>query len=545
MPRYVDRSSVLAVMLVCLCALGCIAPGGDAHAQQSWPFAGGDIFNSHGQLSPSTNVNSPTQINPATVSSLSLLWSFATAGDISATPTVEPGGLYVPDWAGMVYKINPANGALIWSHPLSYYTGLPGQSRTSPAIGANVIVVGDQNAHSGPNPGTRVIGINKTTGALAWVTIVDSHPYAEIMSAPVIYGNLVYVGTASWEEGVAGSNPTYTPTFRGSMVALNVNTGAIVWQFYTVPPGYSGGAVPGSSPVIWTNNNSIIFGAGNNYSVPASVEPCVAAAGTNQAAQIACLDPTDYVDSLVSLNATTGQLIWSRRMSGADAWTVGCYYGYADCPTPKGPDADFASAPNLAWVPNFVGVADDRGGTSANYLLGAGQKNSIYWALNPANGGLFWSTKIGIGGIEWGSALDLDDHNLVFVALNNPSNVSNTLAGRNGVPVTWSGGAWGALNIATGQKVWQVPAYGNDLVTPSQPSSAPGGLTFTNRVVFAGSSSGYFVALDANSGYTWWTFYSGGTVVSSPAIFNETVYWGTGYARNGIGKHMLYAFAVP
>ena len=93
--------------------------------------------------------------------------------------------------------------------------------------------------------------------------------------------------------------------------------------------------------------------------------------------------------------------------------------------------------------------------------------------------------------------------------------------------------------------MWQIPAYGNDLVTPSKPSSAPGGLTFTNRVVFAGSSSGYFVALDAQSGYTYWTFYSGGTVVSSPAIFNETVYWGTGYARNGIGKHMLYAFAVP
>jgi outer membrane protein assembly factor BamB len=134
---------------------------------------------------------------------------------------------------------------------------------------------------------------------------------------------------------------------------------------------------------------------------------------------------------------------------------------------------------------------------------------------------------------------------LVFVALNNPSYVTNTLAGRNGVPVTWNGGAWGALNIVTGQKVWQIPAYGNDLVTPSKPSSAPGGLTFTNRVVFAGSSSGYFVALDANSGYTYWTFYSGGTVVSSPAIFNETVYWGTGYARNGIGKHMLYAFSVP
>jgi polyvinyl alcohol dehydrogenase (cytochrome) len=546
--RHINHSSLLLALGACA-ALGLLGAAREAHGQttpQSWSFAGADTYNSHGQLSPEANVNSPTQINPSTASSLKLLWSFATKGDISATPTVEPGGLYVPDWAGWIYKINPATGALIWSNNISTYTGLQGQSRSSPAIGANVIVIGDQEAHwTGPNPGARVVGINKTTGALAWVTIVDTDPYAEVMGSPVIQGNLVYVGTASWDEGEAGSSASYTPTFRGSMVALNINTGAIVWKFYTVPAGYTGGAVPGNSPVVWTVDNLVIFGTGNNYSVPSAVEPCVKAAGSNWTSQVACLDPTDYVDSLVAVNMNTGALVWSRRMSGADAWNEGCYNGWANCPVPTGNDTDFASAPNLTWVPNFVGVPDDRGGSSANYWLGAGQKNSIYWALNPANGGLYWSTTIGIGGIEWGSTVDLDDRNLVFVSLNNPAHVSNKLAGRNGVPVTWNGGAWGAFNITTGKVVWQVPSYGQDLATPSNPSSAPGSLTFTNRVLFAGSSSGYFVALDANSGYTYWTFNSGGTVVSSPAIFNETVYWGTGYARNGVGYHMLYAFAVP
>jgi polyvinyl alcohol dehydrogenase (cytochrome) len=548
MSRRTDRFCFLIALSACA-ALGLLGAAREAYGQStppSWSFAGADLHNSHGQLSPQANITSPTQIKPSTASSLKLLWSFATKGDISATPTVEPGGLYVPDWAGMLYKINPATGALIWSQEISTYTGLPGQSRSSPAIGSTVIVIGDQQAHpTGPNPGARVIAVNKTTGALAWVTIVDTDPYAEVMGSPVINGNLVYVGTASWDEGEAGSNPSYTPTFRGSMTALNINTGAIVWKFYTVPTGYTGAAVPGSSPVVWTVNDLLIFGTGNNYSVPAAVEPCVKAAGSNWTAQVACLDPTDYVDSLVALNMNTGALVWSRRMSGADAWTIGCYYGYPNCPNPPGSDTDFASAPNLSWVPNFVGVPDDRGGTSASYLLGAGQKNSIYWGLNPANGGLFWSTNIGIGGIEWGSTIDLDDSNMVFVSLNNPGHVSNKLAGRNGVPVTWNGGAWGALNITTGKMVWQIPSYGQDLASPSSPSSAPGSLTFTNRVVFAGSSSGYFVALDANSGYTYWTFNSGGTVVSSPAIFNETVYWGTGYARNGVGHHMLYAFAVP
>src|ERR1039458_7232125 len=148
MSRRIDGSSFLIALSACA-ALGLLGAGREAHGQttpQSWSFAGADLLNSHGQLSPQANINSPTQINPSTASSLKLLWSFATQGDISATPTVEPGGLYVPDWAGMLYKINPATGALIWSENISTYTGLQGQSRTSPAIGTNVIVIGDQPA---------------------------------------------------------------------------------------------------------------------------------------------------------------------------------------------------------------------------------------------------------------------------------------------------------------------------------------------------------------------------------------------------------------
>jgi polyvinyl alcohol dehydrogenase (cytochrome) len=195
------------------------------------------------------------------------------------------------------------------------------------------------------------------------------------------------------------------------------------------------------------------------------------------------------------------------------------------------------------WIPNFTGVPDDRGGTSANLLLGAGQKSSIYWALNPANGGLYWSTFIGKGGIVWGSAIDLDDHNLAFVSLYNATLSTNILAGRNGVPVSSNGGAWGAMNITTGKMIWQIPSLGQDRTNPANPSTAQGGVTFTNRVIFAGSSSGYYVALDASSGLTCWTFNSGNTVAGSPAIFNETVYWGTGY-KTSAGATMLYAFSV-
>jgi len=546
--RHFSHAYIYGLATRCLIALALTMTGAGVYAQTvppPWSFAGADLSDSHGMLSVSANINSPTQINTRTAPSLALLWSYETKGTISVTPTVEQGGLYVPDWAGMLYKLNPATGALIWSKSVSSYTGLTSVSRTSPAIGTSVIVIGDNNPHGGASPGARVIGINKTTGALAWVTIVDTNPDADITASPVIYDNMVFVSTASNEEYSALQNPNYVPTFRGSITALNVNTGAVVWKFYTVPTGYTGGGILGSSPLVWLTDHYLIFGTGNNYSLPSAVETCVEAAGTNEAAQVACLAPNDYVDSLIALNVSTGALVWSRRMNGSDAWNFGCRSDYPDCPYPAGGnDSDFASAPNLVWNPTFTGVPDDRGGTSANYILGAGEKDSTYWALNPANGGVYWSTFIGKGGLQWGCAVDLDDHNLAFVALHNPNDYTNTLAGRNGVPETWNGSAWGAMNIVTGKMVWQIPAYGQDLTTPADPSTSQGGLAFTNRVVFTGSSSGYFVALDANTGLTYWKFNSGNTVAGSPAIFNETVYWGTGY-RTSAGATMLYAFSIP
>jgi polyvinyl alcohol dehydrogenase (cytochrome) len=355
---------------------------------------------------------------------------------------------------------------------------------------------------------------------------------------------MVFVATVSVEEQLAGQSTEYQPAFRGSMTALNINTGAVVWQFYTVPPGYTGGGIMGSTPIVWLTNHYLIFGTGDNYSLPAAVSTCLEAAGSNKAAQIACMAPNNYVDSLVALNVFNGAVVWSRQMIGTDAWNFGCLYGYPDCPVPQGSDSDFASGPNLIADPSFTGVADDRGGKSAGFILGAAQKSSTYWALNPSNGGLFWSTFVGKGSIMWGCATDLDDHNLAFVPLNNTTGASNILTGRNGVPVTSTGGAWGAINIANGKMVWQIPSSGKDLVTPTNPSTSQGGMSFTNRVVFAGSSSGYYVALDANSGLTYWTFNSGNVVAGSPAIFNETVYWGTGY-KSSVGVYKIYAFAIP
>jgi polyvinyl alcohol dehydrogenase (cytochrome) len=519
--------------------LGASAAVGTAHAQTSnpWQFSGGDIENSRARVSPA----GPQQLNTVTAPQLTVKWTFNSVGAIPATPTVEQGGLYVTDWAGMLYKIDPDTGIAIWSHPISFYTGsTPGGvgSRSSPAIGSQgEIVVGDTDSAT-------VFAVNRTTGALIWKTVVDSNHLALIHGSAVIYKGIVYVGVASGEEDAFKTSPNYVPSFRGSVVALGETTGNVLWKFYTVPPGYTGAALWNNQPVVFPAAHSLIIVTGNNYAIPASVAACVLSAGSDLASQNKCLDPADHVDSVVSLDLTTGKLNWSRMFQAADTFNGACEVGFSSCPNPEGMDADFVSAPNLVNVPNFTGVPDDRGGISNSYLLGAGQKTGMYWAINPYDGGLFGGTFVGKGEIKWGTAINTDNNSTALVAIDNGNNhIDNVLAGSPTVPpFHWNAGSWGSINLRTRNMTWQLSAFGTDLDNPAFGGAAPGEISFSNQVGFAGSSSGYVVAFDSSTGKILWSYNTGGKIESAPAIFNDTLYWGAGFRSTSVGK--LYAFSI-
>lgn len=503
----------------------------------SWKFSGGNIHNTRGTTDDS-------RLSPSTTHLLKTKWVFTTTGDVSSTPTVEGNAVYVSDWGGSLYRINAETGQAVWSHKISDYTGNPKSlSRNSPAIGEKAIIIGDQ-------AGGTVIAVDKHTGALLWKTSVDPNPYALMTSSAVISGNVIYVGVSSGEEGAA-TNPAYTPTFRGSVVALDVRTGKIIWQFYVVPQGYTGGAVWSSNFAVDHKRNSLYVTTGNNYTTPPAVVACVAAAGSSVPAQIACLAPDDYIDAIMSLDLDTGHPKWARRLQGADSWNVACLFGAKPpCPSPAGPDYDFGTAPNLFHVSGdaYSEHSDpydhdrDRRGYD---VVGAGQKSGIYWALNPDNGDTIWARQVGpggvSGGIEWGAAAD---GKRVYVPIaNNSYHTTYTLAGGK----VWNAGSWAALDAKTGNILWQIPVTGQDPTKPTFGAGGLGSVSVANDVMFAPSMSGDMVAIDARTGAIRWTFASGGSVLDGPSIVDETVYWGSGYAHFGLGSpnNKVFAFTLP
>lgn len=498
-----------------------------------WAVGGGGLWLNAGHDRNNTRFQkTESKIGPENVADLTARWVVTTGGDVSATPAVDGEAVYFPDWAGNLFKLDRATGATIWQKSFSDYTGIPGNfARATPAVYEGRLYIGDQGGRLGAS--TRMMAIDATTGNLIWSTNLTADPFAMVTQSATVFDGIVYVGIASFEEILAAFIPGYECcTSQGQMFALDADTGEILWITTMVPAGYSGSAVWGSSPVVDTKRGSVYIATGNNYSVPQSYLDCIAAAGDDETAQFACLDPGNLFDSVVALDMNTGAIKWSAVVIPFDTWTLACLldpFNTGNCPDPEGPDFDFGQAPILYRDPD-----------SKMDMLGVGQKSGQFWALNPDNGQVIWSTQVGpggeLGGIMWGSA---HDGERIYTAVANSQAQEWTLIDG----TTTIGGFWSALDPATGEILWQTADPNGNLTM--------GAVSTANGVVYACSMDpqGHMYALDGATGDILWSFASGGSCNAGAAIVNGTVFWGSGYASLGLpgntGNDKFYAFTLP
>ena len=508
-----------------------------------WPSAGANLGNSRYQ-------DNENRINSKTVGSLQLKWTFTTAGDVTAHPAVEGKYLYFGDSGGFLYKVNKKTGAQVWKRPISDYTGIAGDVvRATPAVAGKLLIMGNLSgrfiqAFGQPVPQpARVFAVDKDTGNLVWVRQVDDTQLSFVTNSPIVYKDTAFVGIASNEELISAFVPkaNWHWQFRGSVVALDVKTGHIKWKTYTVPEGYYGGSVWGSTGAVDQRRNLLFMTTGNNYMVPDSVLQCLAVDKPHR-----CISRDDHFDSIIALDMDTGRIEWGKKGLDDDIWNVSCGLNagpalnvapgpffpgvYDNCPNANpataGPDYDFAQGPML--------LDDD--------LVGAGQKSGKFWVLNRRTGDVVWRTQAApggvTGGLQWGSANDGDR---IFVAASN----SGTSAGGGGMPwklkdgsTTVSGG-WAALSRRTGEVLW----------TTKDPlgsrSEAP--VSGTNDVVFGCNlepTHGRMVAMDAKNGRILWSYDSFKPCNAGASISDGMVFWRSGTFA-GTGALKLFAFGLP
>ena len=97
--------------------------------------------------------------------------------DVVSDPIVANGVIYAVNYQGNISALEPANGQVIWQHPLSSYTGM--------AIGNRLIFVTDASGS--------VWAFDRNTGDVIWRQTQLAN---RILSAPAVQDNMLVVGDA-------------------------------------------------------------------------------------------------------------------------------------------------------------------------------------------------------------------------------------------------------------------------------------------------------------------------------------------------------------
>ncbi|MGC2618049.1 MAG: PQQ-binding-like beta-propeller repeat protein [Acidobacteriaceae bacterium] len=509
-------STVAAAPLANACSASASAPNG------SWSSWGNGVANLRFQTT------SAAGLSAADVPHLQLKWAFAVPDvtEARSQPAVIAGNLIFAGGTS-VYALDARSGCTHWK------TGLAAPVRSGVATGSPA---GVPTAYVG-DAGGNVYAIEIATGKILWQIHADTHPAAIVTGTPLYDRERLYVPVASYEE-LAAANPQYVCcTFRGSILALDANTGKVLWKTWTVPADPSphftrkggknvgpSGAGIWSAPTIDEEKGLLYVATGDNYSDP----------------------PTDLSDAVLALSLDTGKIVWSKQFRSGDAFNMGCDDPDSKtCPDADGPDYDFGASPILDQMPN------------GRRLLVLAQKSGTVYAVDPdAHGAPVWQAQLGkggpLGGVEWGPATDGQQ---VYVTISDEGFLPSE-KGMNLDPD--KGGGMFALGLADGKQAWTAPPGKCDARRPCSPAE-PGAVTVIPGAVFAGSLDGYIRAYATGTGKLLWDYdtehsyqtvngvagHGGSLNAAGPVIVDGMVYVLSGYGNFGEAPgNVLLAFSV-
>ena len=454
------------------------------------------------------------QISRENASDLKLQWAFQANSleKFEATPLVVDGVMYLTQAPNDVVAIDASTGQTFWrkSYPLpSRVNVCCGRVNRGLAILGDLLFMGTVNAH--------LVALDRKNGDILWdVEVADYTGGYAIAVAPLVVKDKVLVGVAGGEYGV-----------RGFLDAYDAKTGKRAWRFYTVPgpgePGHdswSGDSWQRGGAPIWLTGsfdpdlNLTYWGTGN----PSPDWNADARLGDNL-----------YSDSVIALDADTGELKWHFQFTPHDHWD------WDAVQIPVLVDTEFRGQPRklMLWANRngFYYVLDR---VTGEFLLGKpfvhqtwadGLDDSGRPAVRPEafptpEGTLVYP---GVqGGTNWYSPsysprtglfyLSVWEYASTFHKGDATYSRGNRYIGSvpRGAPGEPRYGAVRALDAKTGDKKWELKFV----------DISNGGIVSTaGDIIFTGNQEGDLYVLDALSGEVLWRKKVGGRVYASPITY--------------------------
>lgn len=278
-----------------------------------------DNWLTHGRTYDEQRYSPLTKITSENVSDLQLGWyaDLDTHRGQEATPLVIDGKIFITTAWSMVKAYDAITGELLWEF--------------DPEVSGDVAVKGccdvvnrglaawEDKLFLGAFDG-RLIALNRETGDVIWetVTVDQNQPYT-ITGAPRVIKGLVIIGNGGADFGV-----------RGFVAAYSVETGEQVWKFYTVPDNPANGEQPdylNAALETW-NGEFWRFGGGGTVWDSMAYDPELDllyigignGSPWNQAVRSPGGGDNLYLSSIVAVRPSTGEYVWHFQTTPGETW---------------------------------------------------------------------------------------------------------------------------------------------------------------------------------------------------------------------------------
>ncbi len=454
-------------------------------------------------------------IDSSNVSKLQTAWTLPITtkseyGSYSSAPIVSGGVIFSQDLESNVQAIDEKTGKVIWT-----------KTYESPDQGPNGLVVQGGRVYGATT--SAAFALDEKTGEQLWSVTLVRNEHEGIDMAPGYHDGIVYVSTVP-----GNTTQFYKGEGVGVLWALEARTGRRLWHFDTVPEN------------LWSSENVDINTGGGLWYSPAFDEHGYMYVGTGNPGPFPGTSqfpwgssrpgPNLYTDSIVKLDASTGQVKWYYQLTPHDLY-----------------DRDLQDPPILATV----------GGRQV--VLAAG-KGGFVIALDAETGKLLWKRSVGTHNGHDNDGIYAMKHEYSKLTL--PETVYPGLLGGVIAPMATNGstvfvpvvnhsvtitsqteteerspmeGEVVALETATGAVKWD----------QKLPSAAFGAATAVNDLVFVPAFNGKLFAFnDSNGSIAWETQLPAGTN-TGVSVSGDTVVAPAGIAVENGQTPEIVAYRLP
>jgi len=469
----------------------------------------GDWLTYNGNVS--ANRFSPLkQITTANVSLLKLKWIFPLeAFGLETTPLAADGVLYVTD-TNQVYALDALNGSPLWHYSRAPSSGMQGDAKLGTNRGVailrdKVFFVTD-NAH--------LLALDRASGKLLWEIPLapdeQGQHYGGTM-VPLIVDDTIIAGVSGADEGI-----------RGFVAAYKPEDGALVWRHWTVPRA-------GEPGIETWKGKEPVTGGGSTWltgSYDPSSDTLYWATGNPWPDSDDLGRPGDnlYTECVLALNPRTGELKWYYQFTPHDLM-----------------DRD-ATEPNVLVDTTYKG--------KPSKLLLHADRNGFFYVLNRSSGELLLAKPF-LRRVDWASGIGSDGRPVVRDPRGCPSDAANwdstafspvtglyyilaleeCVGDKPSYPDQKGQRFLRALNIETGEIVWEIPQPG-----AARAKTWSGVLATAGGLIFYGQPNGGLAAVDQRNGKTLWQFPTNVFMKASPMTFTVG---GNQYVAVAAGPNIL------